>query len=57
MIIDSDNFARLAAEIGDDFCQETLTWEVDAVLALQTAAEDYLVQLFEVRGLSCRVVD
>jgi hypothetical protein len=56
LIIDSNNFALLVAEIGQDFCSD-LTWEVDAVLALQTSAEDYLVQLFEVRGLSCRVVD
>jgi histone H3/H4 len=56
LIIDSDNFARLVAEIGQDFVSD-LMWEVDAVLALQTAAEDYLTGLFEVRGLSCRVVD
>ena len=55
LIIDSNNFARLVAEIGQDFCSD-LTWEVDAVLGLQTAAEDYLVQLFEVRDMSCRVV-
>lgn len=55
LIIDSNNFALLVAEIGQDFCSD-LTWEVDAVLGLQTAAEDYLVQLFEVRDMSCRVV-
>ena len=56
LIIDSGNFANLVAEIGQDFCTD-LTWEVDALLALQTAAEDYLVRLFEVRDLSCRGVD
>jgi hypothetical protein len=56
LIIDSVNFALLVAEIGQDFCSD-LTWEVDAVLALQTAAEDYLTGLFEVRDMSCRVVD
>jgi hypothetical protein len=55
LIIDSNNFALLVAEIGQDFCSD-LTWDVDAVLGLQTAAEDYLVQLFEVRDMSCRVV-
>jgi hypothetical protein len=52
----SDNFARLVVEIGQDF-RSDLMWEVDAVLALQTAADDYLTGLFEVRDLSCRVVD
>lgn len=56
LIIDSVNFANLVAEIGQDF-RSDLTWEVDALLALQTAAEDYLVRLFEVRDLSCRGVD
>ena len=50
LIIDSNNFARLVAEIGQDFCSD-LTWEVDALLGLQAAAEDYLVHLFEVRDL------
>jgi hypothetical protein len=50
LIIDSNNFACLVAEIGQDFCSD-LTWEVDALLGLQAAAEDYLVHLFEVRDL------
>ena len=56
LIIDSVNFANLVAEIGQDF-RSDLTWQVDALLALQTAAEDYLVRLFEVRDLSCRGAD
>ena len=56
LLIDSVNFANLVAEIGQYFSSD-LTWEVDAVLALQTAAEDYLVRLFEVRDLSCSGVD
>ena len=50
-IINSDNFALLVAEIGDAFCSD-LTWEVEAVLALQAAAEDYVLHLCEVRRLS-----
>ena len=37
-------------EIGQDFNSD-LTYEPDAVLALQTAAEDYIVELFEARDL------
>ena len=38
------------AEIGQDF-KSDLRYEPDAVLALQTAAEDYLVEVFEARDL------
>ena len=41
-------FALLVAEIGQDYRSE-LKYEPDAVLALQAAAEDYLVELFEAR--------
>ena len=37
-------------EIGQYFNSD-LTYEPDAVLALQTAAEDYIVELFEARDL------
>jgi hypothetical protein len=36
------------AEIGQNFISD-LTYEPDAMLALQTASEEYLVDLFEVR--------
>jgi hypothetical protein len=37
-------------EIGQDF-KSDLTYEPDAVLALQTAAEEYIVETFEARDL------
>eukprot|EP00871_Galdieria_phlegrea_P005684 jgi/Galph1/6116/GphlegSOOS_G4666.1 len=46
-------FARLVKEITQHYHHE-LRWQVEAVLALQTSAEDYLVGLLEV---SIRVVD
>ena len=45
-----EEFSQLVAEIGQDF-KSDLRYEPDAVLALQTAAEDYLVELFEARDL------
>ena len=35
-------------EIAQDFCSDW-AWHPDAILALQYAAEDYLVEMFQVR--------
>eukprot|EP00744_Colponema_vietnamica_P007761 GILI01011126.1.p1 GENE.GILI01011126.1~~GILI01011126.1.p1 ORF type:complete len:149 (-),score=12.89 GILI01011126.1:484-930(-) len=40
-------FARLVKEIQQDFAKEQLRWQAEALLALQEAAEAYLVGLFE----------
>eukprot|EP01138_Halocafeteria_seosinensis_P001538 gb/GECG01001576.1/.p1 GENE.gb/GECG01001576.1/~~gb/GECG01001576.1/.p1 ORF type:complete len:146 (+),score=9.72 gb/GECG01001576.1/:1-438(+) len=40
-------FARVVREVCDDFTNRTFRWQADALLALQEAAEGYLVGLFE----------
>merc|ERR1711879_957834 len=40
-------FARLVREISNDFTQGTFRWTAEGMLALQEAAEDFMVHLFE----------
>lgn len=40
-------FARLVRELENDITEEGYRWQAEALLALQTAAEDYLTNLFE----------
>lgn len=40
-------FARLVREIENELSGEEYRWQAEALLALQTAAEDYLTNLFE----------
>jgi len=46
LIIPELNFTRLVREIGAEF-SSNLEWEPEAIKAIQTAAEDYMVTLFE----------
>jgi histone H3/H4 len=50
LIFPVESFASLVAEIGQDFKSDRnpIDFEPDAILALQTASEEYLVDLFEV---------
>jgi histone H3 len=52
LIIDEENFRRLVAEVAQDY-KTDLAFEVDALEAIQTAAEDYLVGLFEDTNIDC----
>ena len=52
LIIDEENFRRIVAEVAQDY-KTDLAFEVDALEAIQTAAEDYLVGLFEDTNIDC----
>jgi len=46
-------FARAIKELGEQYSRAGLRWQAEAILALQEAAEAYLVHLFEDTNLCC----
>lgn len=53
LIIPKLPFARLVKELGEKVSSISLRWQAEALLALQEAAEAYLVHLFEDTNLCC----
>nr|BAL42672.1 centromere specific histone H3 variant [Astragalus sinicus] len=54
LLIPAAPFIRCVKQITNNFSTEVSRWTPDAVLALQEAAEDYLVKLFE-DGMLCAI--
>ncbi|CAI9101147.1 OLC1v1038406C1 [Oldenlandia corymbosa var. corymbosa] len=47
LLIPAAPFIRLVREISSEFSSEVSRWQAEALTALQEAAEDYLIRLFE----------